>query len=135
MEIERRNVLYIEKVLEKEAKIELIDNENNIKIKFFLNKTVIEKEAENYFEALIELRMELEKMNIKLLCKGCCKNVYPSGMLLSMGTGRKAYALTYGKPAKVDSLVDIFDSCSIEEYGTIDQQLEFFENWTNSLGR
>ncbi|MCR4803173.1 MAG: hypothetical protein K5895_09245 [Lachnospiraceae bacterium] len=49
---------------------------------------MLEKEGDNYFETLIELRRELEKMDIKLLCKGGCENVYPSGMILNMGTGR-----------------------------------------------
>ncbi|MDE5782646.1 MAG: hypothetical protein K2I03_14415 [Lachnospiraceae bacterium] len=83
-------------------------------------QTLLEKEGDNYFETLIELRQELEKMNIKLLCKGCCKNVYPSEMLLNMGAVRKAYTLIYGEQAKMNLLVDIFDSCSIEEYATIE---------------
>lgn len=96
---------------------------------------MLEKEGDNYFETLIEIRQELEKMNIKLLCKGCCKNVYPSGMLLNMGSGRKAYTLIYGEQAKMDSLVDIFESCSIDEYATIEQQSEYFESWIMSLRR
>ncbi len=135
MEKEICNILCIEKEQEKKALIELTENEETVEIKFFLEKLVLEKEGDNYFETLNALREELEKKNIKLLCKGCCKNVYPSGMLLNMGAGRKAYTLIYGKQAKMDSLVDIFDSCSIEEYATIEQQLEYFENWTISLGR
>ena len=57
---------------------------------------MLEKEGDNYFDTLIDLRVELEKLDIKLLCKGCCKNIYPSGMLLSMGAGRKAYTLIFG---------------------------------------
>lgn len=135
MEKEICNILCIEKAQEKKALIELTENEETVEIKFSLEKLVLEKEGDNYFETLNALREELEKRNIKLLCKGCCKNVYPSAMLLDMGSGRKAYTLIYGKQAKMDSLVDIFDACSIEEYATIEQQLEYFENWTISLGR
>lgn len=135
MEKEICNILCIEKAQEKKALIELTENEETVEIKFSLEKLVLEKEGDNYFETLNALREELEKKNIKLLCKGCCKNVYPSAMLLNMGSGRKAYTLIYGKQAKMDSLVDIFDSCSIEEYATIEQQLEYFENWAISLGR
>ena len=105
----------------------------------FLYQTILrftlylKKEGDNYFDTLIKLREELEKLNIKLLCKGCCKNVYPSGMLLCMGAGRNAYTLIYGEQAKMNSLVDIFDSCSIDEYATIQEQLEYFEEWTCSL--
>lgn len=135
MEKEMYNVLCIEKDQEKDAFIELTEKEDTVEIKFSLEELELTKEGDNYFETLIELRQELEKTNIKLLCKGCCKNVYPSGMLLNMGTGRKAYTLTCGEQAKMNSLVDIFDSCSIEEYSTIEQQLEYFENWTMSLRR
>lgn len=135
MEKEICNIFCIEKEQEKKALIELTENEETVEIKFFLEKLVLEKEGDNYFETLNALREELEKKNIKLLCKGCCKNVYPSAMLLNMGLGRKAYTLIPGKQAKMDSLVDIFDSCSIEEYSTIEQQLEYFENWTMSLRR
>lgn len=135
MEKEIYNILCIEKDQEKDALIELTENEDTVEIKFSLEELMLEKEGDNYFETLIELRQELEKINIKLLCKGCCKNVYPSGMLLNMGAGRKAYTLICGEQAKMNSLVDIFDSCSIEEYATIEQQSEYFENWTMSLRR
>lgn len=135
MEKEIYNILCIKDEQEKETLIELTENEDMVEIKFSLEELVLKKEGDNYFETLIELRHELEKMNIKLLCKGCCKNVYPSAMILSMGAGEKAYTLVNGEQAKKSSLVNIFDSCSIEEYATIEEQLEYFENWTMSLRR
>lgn len=135
MEKEIYNILCIKDEQEEEALIELTENEDTVEIKFSLEELVLKKEGDNYFETLIELRQELEKMNIKLLCKGCCKNVYPSAMILSMGAGEKAYTLVYGEQAKMSSLVNIFDPCSIEEYATIEQQLEYFESWTMSLRR
>lgn len=35
--------------------------------------------------------------------------------------------------AKMNSLVDIFDPCSIDEYATIQEQLEYFEEWICSI--
>lgn len=133
MEKEICYVICIEKEQDRKAVIELTENEDSVTIRFSLGELTLEKEGDNYFDTLIKLREELEKMNIKLLCKGCCKNVYPSGMLLSMGVGRKAYTLIYGEQAKMNSLVDIFDSCSIDEYATIQEQLEYFEEWICSL--
>lgn len=133
MDKERCSILYLEKKQEKRAEVELCEQEDTVSIKLLLEELVIEKTADNFFDALIEIRKETEAMDIKLLCKGCSKNVYPSGMLLSMGPGRKAYTLTYGEQAKLSSLVDIFDSCSIEEYGSIDEQSESFEDWIKSL--
>lgn len=135
MEKEIYNIPCIKENQENDALIELTENENGVEIKFSLDELVLKKEGDNYFETLIKIRQELEKKNIKLLCKGCSYNVYPSAMILDMGTGRKAYTLTHGEQAKMDSLVDIFDSCLLEEYATIKQQLEYFEKWTISLRR
>lgn len=135
MEKEVYNILCIKKNQEKKALIELTENENSVEIRFSLDELVLKKEGDNYFETLIKIRQELERKDIKLLCKGCSYNVYPSGMILNMGEGRKAYTLNYGEQAKRNSLVDIFDSCLLEEYATIEQQSEYFENWTISLRR
>lgn len=135
MEKEILKILCVEQYQEKSASIELIEKDDSVEIEFLLEKLMLRKDGDNFFETLTELRKDLEKRDIKLLCKGCCKNVYPSGMLLGMGAGRKAYTLTYGEQAKKSSIVDIFDSCLLEEYGNIEQQVEFFENWINSLGR
>lgn len=135
MEKENRKILCVEQYQNKSATIELIEKDDSVEIEFSLEKLMLRKEGDNFFETLIDLRKDLEKRDIKLLCKGCCKNVYPSGMLLGMGAGRKAYTLIHGEQAKKSSIVDIFDSCSLEEYGTIEQQVNFFEDWINSLGR
>lgn len=127
------SVICIEKEQNRSALIELTENEDSVTIRLSLGGLVIEKEEDNYFDTLIKIREELEKSNIKLLCKGCCKNVYPSAMLLCMGEGRNAYALKYGEQAKMNSLVDIFDPCSIDEYATIQEQLEYFEEWICSI--
>ncbi len=135
MEREICNVICVENEQSKSAVIELTENEDGVIIRLSLGKLMLERSGDNYFDTLVELRKELEKMNIKLLCKGCCKNVYPSGMILSMGVGRKAYTLTYGEQAKINSLVDIFDICSLDEYATIEEQSEYFEEWISSLRR
>lgn len=133
MEKEICNVIYNINGINKNATIELTENEDSVETIFKSNDLVIEKKSLNYFDALIEIRKELEKRKIKLLCKGCARNVYPSGMMLSMGMGRKAYTLIIGEQAKMNSTVDIFAPCSIEEYGTIEQQILFFDKWSNSL--
>ena len=119
MEKEICNVIYNTHGINKNATIELIENEDLVETIFKSNDLILKKSNENYFDALIEIRKELEKRNIKLLCKGCARNVYPSGMILSMGMGRQAYTLVIGEQAKIDSLVDVFAPCSIEEYGTM----------------
>lgn len=120
---------------EKEGDVQLHENEDDVNIVLKIENKIIAKQADNFFQALIDVRKELEKINIKLLCKGCCRNVYPSGMLLGMGNGRKAYQLTMSKQARLDSLVDIFETCNIEEYASVDEQYNFFNVWCDSIRR
>lgn len=114
--------------------IQAYENEEDVEVVLRNSDICISKKADNYFEALIGIRRELEKKGIKLLCKGCCRNVYPSAMILEMGSGEKAYSLTMGKQARMDSLVNIFEECKIEEYASIDEQYKFFQKWLTSIG-
>ncbi len=92
---------------------------------------VLSEEANNYFGALMNLRKQTEPLGIKILCNGCCKNVFPSPMILEMGDAVKAYKMTMGKPAKTEDLVDIFEPCDLESYATIEEQAEFYNMWIN----
>lgn len=135
IEKEIRDIICIENDVEKDAKMEFGVKNKDAWISITIDDFNIEKTGENYFDTLIEIREILESKNIKLLCKGCCKYVYPSAMIISMGRGQKAYQLEMGKQAKMESLVDIFDACSSEEYATIEEQKQFFNEWCNSLGK
>lgn len=119
-------------VLNNEINIAVVKifDDDIIKLQFKSNHINILKSADNHFDALLELRKDLEKMGIKLLCKGCCENVYPSAMMFDMGNTRKAYTLNLGESAKKSSLVDIFDECYIEEYVSIKEQQNFFNKWS-----
>ena len=46
-----------------------------------------------------------------------------------MGGGLKAYVLEVGRRASIDDLVDIFDSASIEDVATVEDQRLFAEKW------
>lgn len=95
----------------------------------------IEAVGNGAFEALNNMRLKLEKKGIRLLCAGARKDLFPSGMSRSMGGGRKAYLLKMGEPAKMDSLVDIFDSAPVETVGTVDEQQRFYNDWIDSISR
>ncbi|MBQ7067237.1 MAG: hypothetical protein IJN92_10500 [Lachnospiraceae bacterium] len=114
------------------ARILLNEEQERYKIKFEMETCSVLVEAENYFYALIELRKRLETEKIKLLCKGCSRYVYPSPMILGMGDAIEAYELTLGKHATVKNLVNIFSSCELDEYATIEEQLAYYEEWLKS---
>lgn len=110
----------------------LDEEEEKYQIKFKMDDFNILGEAGNYFYALIELRKKLEEQNIKLLCKGCSRYVYPSPMILSMGDAIEAYELTLGKQAYTKDLVNIFEPCKCEEYASIAEQYDYYKKWIES---
>lgn len=93
----------------------------------------IVKDADNHFEAMCQIRGELEKDGALLECYGASLNVFPSGMSTSMGDGSKAYKLVMGQPAKLTDLVTLWDVGTDVVPTTLDQQAEFFRQWTQSL--
>jgi len=90
-------------------------------------------EADDLFNALVDLREKLDRSGIKLLCNGARKDVYPSGMSRSMGGGRKAYVIRKGHPARMASLLDIFDPADIDSVVSVCEQQAFHEEWFASL--
>lgn len=88
---------------------------------------------QNLFSALNELRIQLEKQGIQIMCNGSAKNVYPSPMQLSMGVGRTAYRLFLGRQAKSEDIVDIFEYSEDSEFVSIYEQENYYKEWLNSL--
>jgi hypothetical protein len=78
-------------------------------IELFLGNRRVTSESDNFFTALLSMRRELELENLQMACNGAAENVYPSRMQLDMGSGRKAYKLTYGQQAIMKDVVDIFE--------------------------
>lgn len=113
------------------AEIRLYDEEK-CKIELVIGDDILSAEADNYFYALINLRRITEPKGIKILCNGCSRYVYPSPMILDMGSAIKAYKLRLGEKAKMKDLVNIFEQCDISDYANIEEQQLYFEEWKNS---
>lgn len=94
---------------------------------------VLTIEAANLFEALVKLRLELERYGCLLLCNAARKDAYPSRMLLEMGGGRKVYLLHQGKQALKEDIVDVLGSVTREQVGTVQEQRAEYEKWLRSL--
>lgn len=108
------------------------DNTENVLLKLCINGKDYNCSKENYFYALTELRRKLEKEGIQILCNGAAENVYPSGMILGMGVGRKAYKMEIGKKALMKDLIDIFDYDEELKCVSINKQEEFYNRWFKS---
>lgn len=109
------------------------ENADNVAISFIYNGNNYFASHENYFEALIIIRNQLEKDNLQICCNGASQNVYPSPMLLSMGSGQKAYRLTIGKQALNKDIIDIFEYDGSHKYTTVSKQKAFYKKWLESL--
>src|SRR5258708_5303425 len=55
--------------------------------------------AGTFFDALTDIRRLLEGRGLRPRCFGASRDVYPSPMIRSMGSGEKAYRLKVGCPA------------------------------------
>ncbi|GGW54337.1 hypothetical protein [Streptomyces xantholiticus] len=72
-----------------------------------------EHTAWNLFEALTQVRTDLERYGLKPALEGACRDVYPSRMALEMGGGRRAQRWSdIGRLATVD----IFEDVSTTDY-------------------
>lgn len=109
------------------------DYDDMVLIETIIDGEKINFKSQNYFSALQELRKELEKKNIQIVCNGAAKNVYPSPMQMFMGSGRKAHKLYMGQQAKNSDIVDIFDCDEELDFVNMDEQSRYYTNWLKSI--
>jgi hypothetical protein len=93
----------------------------------------ISASAEDFFDALSQIRLLLEPERLIPFCYGASLNVFPSGMSRSMGSGLRAYRLTMGHQALTKDLVSIFGSGPDVIPASVARQKEFFDDWIKSL--
>jgi hypothetical protein len=96
-------------------------------IDFFYDGRSIQASATDYFEALCEIRKQLESENLIPFCYGASLNVYPSGMCRDMGSGLKAYKFKLGQKPTLSDLVNIFDSGFDVIPSYVSKQKEYFQ--------
>jgi hypothetical protein len=87
-----------------------------------------------FFGSLRDIRTELEQDGILLKCYGSSRQVWPSGMGLSMGHGSRAYKTVLGKKGDIKDVVSIFDSGDDCEPCTFEEQKQFHQQWLASIG-
>ena len=109
------------------------DNIEQVLVEVCFDNQKISKMDNNFFEALQALREEFENRNIQIICNGAAKNVYPSPMQMTMGSGRTAYLLKLGQQAKSADIVDIFDCIDTLTFVSVKEQKIFYSDWIKSL--
>ena len=93
----------------------------------------IEAQAEDFFEALCEVRLKLEVEGLIPFCYGASLNVYPSAMSRQMSLGKAAYRMTLGKQALRSDMVQLFAEGPDVIPAPVARQREFFQSWLQSL--
>jgi hypothetical protein len=87
------------------------------------------------FQALQEIRLEVEPQGWLLAVQGARKDTYASGMVRDMLGARRVYVIQAGRQAERAHLVDIFAEAAVESLGTVEQQKAFYREWRRSLKR
>jgi hypothetical protein len=87
------------------------------------------------FQALQEIRLELEPRGWLIAVQGARKDAYPTGMVRDMIGARRVYILSLGRQAAREHLVDIFAEAAANSLGTVEQQKNYYRDWRLSLKR
>lgn len=95
--------------------------------------------GDDLFDALCNLRLQLEAQHIQLCVAGAEVNVYPSTLSRQMGGGRMAYIMAwrpvlrripfFRRFSRKLKLVDIFADVPCDRVGSVEEQQAFFDAW------
>lgn len=91
---------------------------------------VLTGSGEDWFDALQQVRRQLEQRSLRAACVGARTNAYPSGMLRDMSLGLTVYLLQPGKAAWRRAY--IFDPADVAHCGTVADQDAFYAQWLKS---
>ena len=97
------------------------------------NQTSLTKTADDFFDALRQIRLELETQNAMILCNGARIDAYPSGMSRQMSLGRIVYLNQTGQPAKHKAA--IFDKADADWVASVAEQDKYHCDWLASLSQ
>lgn len=79
----------------RECRLTIIDSEELCVIDVTVENQITRYEADSFFQALVEIRQDLEKEGGIIQCNGSDRRVFPSPLQMVMG-GEKAYLLELG---------------------------------------
>lgn len=94
---------------------------------------VIEAEEDDYFEALCQIRKQLEVEGILPFCYGASYNVFPEGTVTNMSRGLVVCKVKSGERPKENDLVNIFDDGYDVAPVFVLMQQQFWDSWLASL--
>jgi hypothetical protein len=81
--------------------------------------------GDDWFNALRQLRIQTDRLGIKLLVQASRPNCWPSGMSGQMSNGTKIYERDLAKPSSTWRVVNSFDEALETDIGSLKDQDEF----------
>jgi hypothetical protein len=96
------------------------------------DETTLDATDHDFFRALCVLREQLTTRGLSPLCYGASRNVHPSGMLVDMSNGLRAYRLRIGHRGNA-GIVGIFDAGDDLDIVSVEAQRQFYEEWLQSF--
>lgn len=83
----------------------------------------------DFEDTLTELRQELERQNLLLLCNRFRRNAFVSSMARQMSTGLSCYLVTPGRPVDPEKLVDSLGPAPREAVVLAEEAAKYIEEW------
>jgi hypothetical protein len=87
------------------------------------------------FEALQQIRLQLEPQGWSIAVQGARKDTYPTGMMRDMIGAERVYVLQLARDVHREHLVFIFHEAAPESLGTVEEQKSYYRDWRQSLKR
>ncbi|MEU4235308.1 hypothetical protein AB0F17_64500 [Nonomuraea sp. NPDC026600] len=83
----------------------------------------------DFEDTLIELRKELERQRLLLLCNRFRRNAFVSSMARQMSTGLSCYLVSPGRPVDPEKLVDSLGPAPREVVVLAEESAKYISDW------
>ena len=118
---------------DEQAVFTLHDAGTRCKLSCSYRNKVIEAEEDDYFEALCQIRRQLEVEGILPFCYGASCNIFPEGTVTEMSRGLVVCKVKAGERPKKSDLVNIFDEGYDVVPVFVSMQQQFWDSWLASV--
>jgi hypothetical protein len=87
----------------------------------------------DFEDTLIELRKELERQGLLLLCNRYRRNAFVSSMARQMSTGLSCYLVSPSKPVDPEKLADSLGPASREDVVLAEEGAKYISEWIDGF--
>ncbi|WP_328472654.1 hypothetical protein OHA21_10470 [Actinoplanes sp. NBC_00393] len=98
----------------------------------------VHRSGRDLFDALQQVRLELERQGLVIAVQGARTDAYPTGMIRNMVAASRVYIMEIGRDVERKHLVNTFAEAELHTIGTVEQQDAHYREWLehrNSAGQ